>query len=202
MKKSQPLILLLGVFLAGFVSGVIFSAWKLGDISGPAPSVQKKEDQTGAQTEVARRISAVERMLAVNPNNSEALIQLGNDYFDLHKYDKAVEAYSKALKSEPRNADVWTDMGIGYRRLGSPQKAVEAFRKAVAIDPGHAMALFNLGIVLKDDLKDKAGALKAWETFLEKAGESRYAVMVRPWVKQLREETGSTQGTVKGDGKN
>ena len=34
------------------------------------------------------------------------------------------------------------------------------------------MALFNLGIVLRDDLKDYPGALKAWETFLQKAGDS------------------------------
>lgn len=193
MKKPQSLIVLLGVFLAGFIGGVVFSSWKLGDVGGPPPSTPSEQAQSSAQDEVQQRISGIERMLAVNPNNAAALIQLGNDYFDLKKYDKAVDVYGKALELEPRNADVLTDMGIAYRRLGRPNEAMEAFRKAVELDPGHAMALFNMGIVLKDDLKDKAGALKAWEMFLEKAGESRYAVMVRPWVKQLREETGSTQ---------
>lgn len=201
MKKSQPFIVLLGIFVAGFVAGVVFSTWKLGDVGGPPASAPKEQAQTSAQDEIHQRISGIERMLAANPDNAAALIQLGNDYFDLQKYDKAVDAYDKAIKLDPRNPDVLTDMGISYRRLGRPNEAIEALRKAVAIDPGHAMALFNMGIVLKDDLKDKAGALKAWEAFLEKAGDSRLAVMVRPWVKQLREETGSTQGEETGDPK-
>lgn len=199
MKKSQSLIVLLGVFLAGFIAGVVFSSWKLGNVTGPSASAAPQTAQSNAQDEIQQRISGIERMLAVNPKNVEALVQLGNDYFDLRKYDKAVEIYSKALELEPRNADVLTDLGICYRRLGRPQDAIEAFRKAVAIDPGHAMALFNMGIIFKDDLKDKTAALKAWEAFLEKAGDSQYAVMVRPWVRQLREETGATQGGKKND---
>jgi cytochrome c-type biogenesis protein CcmH/NrfG len=201
VKKSQSLFVLLGVFLAGFIAGVLFSSWKLGNVAGPSASAAPETAQPSAQDQIQQRISGIERMLAINPRNAEALVQLANDYFDLRKYDKAVETYKKALEMEPRNADVLTDMGICYRRLGHPNEAIEAFRKAVAVDPGHAMALFNMGIILKDDLKDKAGALKAWEAFLEKAGDSRYAVMVRPWVKQLREETGSTQGEKKDDEK-
>ena len=201
MKKPRPLIVLLGVFLFGFVAGVFFSAWKLGNVTEPVPSAPQESAQTGDQDQILQRISGIERMLAVNPNNASALIQLGNDYSDLRNFGKAVDAYSKALKLEPRNADVWTDMGVCYRRLGRPQEAVEAFRKAVAIDPGHAVALFNIGIVLRDDLKDKVGALKAWEKFLEKAGDSRYAVMVRPWVKRLQKETGSTQDAGKDNAK-
>ena len=130
-------------------------------------------------------------MLAVNPNNVEALVHLGNDYFDAGNYEKAVETYQRYIRIDPRNADVIADMGVSYRKLGKSKEAVDAFRKALEVDPDHAMALFNLGIVLRDDLKDYAGALKAWDAFLQKAADSRYAVMVRPWVQQLREKIGS-----------
>ena len=45
-------------------------------------------------------------MLKANPDNIEALIQLGNDYFDIGEYPKSVEAYDKALQIDPGNAEV------------------------------------------------------------------------------------------------
>ena len=137
-------------------------------------------------------------MLSKDPSNSVALVQLGNDYFDLGNYQKAVEAYQRALKVTPRDPDILTDMGIAYRRLGNPKESVQCFRRAIAANPNHALALFNLGIVLRDDVKDYPGALKAWETFLEKAGNTPHAVMVRPWVKQLRDKVARpTSGSMK-----
>ncbi len=189
--KKRSLLSWLGIFVAGFICGVVFSAWKLdrhgAPVSAPAPAML----QQGPASDVRSRIAGLEKMLAVNPKNVEALVQLGNDYFDAGNYEKAVETYQRSLQIDPRNADVITDMGVSYRKLGKSQEAVDTFRKALEVDPDHTMALFNLGIVLRDDLTDDAGALKAWETFLQKAGDSRYAVMVRPWVKQLREKIGS-----------
>lgn len=190
--KKRSLLSWLGIFVVGFICGVVFSAWKLDrygpSLSSPAPVIREQN----TASDVRSRIAGLEKMLAVNPNNVEALVQLGNDYFDAGNYEKAVETYQRSLQIDSRNADVITDMGVGYRKLGKSKEAVDGFRRALEVDPDHAMALFNLGIVLRDDLKDYEGALKAWETFLQKAGDSRYAVMVRPWVQQLRQKLGST----------
>lgn len=189
MKTTRGLAYLACAFMVGFVAGIVFSAWKLEKVEAPGhenPIAQKDQKEQNGQEQIRKRIAGLEQMLSVNPNNVRALVQLGNDYFDIQSYDKAVEAYRKALKIDPKDADVLTDMGIAYRRMGKPQEAVDAFRLAVDADPQHALALFNMGIVLRDDLKDYASALKAWETFLEKAGETPHAVMVRPWVEQLR----------------
>jgi len=191
VKKTGGFVAFLVVFAAGFVAGILFSSWKLDSAGVPGPGQRKEAREEDRASELRNRIAAVEQMLQANPDNLPALIQLGNDYFDAGDFQKAVEAYSKALRIDPGNADVMTDMAIGHRRLGNPQEAVKWFRKAVETQPDHAIALFNLGIVLRDDLKDNAGALKAWEGFLEKAGDSPHAVMVRPWVKKLREAAGT-----------
>ncbi|MCA1959398.1 MAG: tetratricopeptide repeat protein [Desulfomonile sp.] len=177
------------IFAAGFVAGVVFSAWKLESLTtrqAPAPA---RTDERG------QRIEGLERMLAKTPDNIDALIQLGNDYFDNGNYRKAVEAYEKAVRLKPDNPDVLSDLGVSYRRLGQPDKAVAAFQQAIKLDSSHGIALFNLGIVYRDDLKDLPAALKAWETFLEKAGNSPHAVMVRPWVQQLKEKLGAGGAT-------
>ena len=187
VKKHHSVLSWVLVFAVGFLSGVVFSAWKLESpqkAAGP-PANDRRE---ASKAEVQRGIAELERMVASNPENLRAVIQLGNEYFDSGRYQKAVETYQKALGLDPRNADVLTDMGVGYRKLGRPKDAVEAFHRALESDPNHAVALFNLGIVYRDDLKNFPEALKAWETFLEKAPNAPHAVMVRPWVNQLREK--------------
>jgi cytochrome c-type biogenesis protein CcmH/NrfG len=189
VTKSRTLFSGLALFGAGFLAGVVFSAWKL-DIATSPGTRQPAEmaESNNPQPDLKTRIAGLEKMLAVRPNDAEVMIQLGNDYFDLGNHEKAVEYYQKSLQIDPRNPDVMTDMGISLRKLGKSQESANAFRKALEVDPNHPMALFNLGIVLRDDLKDTDGALKAWEAFLAKAGDSPHAVMVRPWVNQLREK--------------
>jgi cytochrome c-type biogenesis protein CcmH/NrfG len=186
---------LLIVFVAGFLAGVVFSAWKLETTGGRTISTGPERSAQNPKSELEARTAAIERMLAVNPNQPDALIQLGNDYFDLGNHDKAIQAYQKALLINPKNADVLTDLGISYRKSGKPQHSVKAFRKAQEVDPNHTVSLFNLGIVLRDDLKEPAEALKAWEEFLKRAPDSPHAVMVRPWVKQLQEKLGQGSET-------
>jgi len=197
MKNSRILISWVIVFGTGFFAGVFFAAWKLDTASiGSVKPSPVGEGQASPQ-DVQKRIAGIERMLKENPHNVEALIQLGNDYFDTGQYEKAVEAYRKASVIDPKNPDVLTDLGISYRKLKKPQEAVQAFKKALDADPNHVLTLFNLGIVLRDDMKDYPGAIRAWEEFLEKAGDSPHAMMVRPWLKALKEKTGETRGEEK-----
>lgn len=188
MKKNPGLIYFPVVFAAGFLAGVFFSAWKLDTAVKPASSPPPAVREQTQQSELQTRIAGLERLLEANPNNLQALIQLGNDNFDSGDFEKAVQWYQKALQIDPKNADVMSDTATGYRKLGDSKEAVTWLQKAVETDPAHAIALFNLGLVLRDDMKDNSGALKAWEQFLEKAGDSPHAVMVRPWVKKLRDE--------------
>ncbi len=189
--KKRSFVSWVGIFVVGFICGVIFSSWKLDKYGAPVSVSGPGISEQGTASDVRSRIAGLEKMLAVNPKNADALVQLGNDYFDTGNYEKAVEIYQRSIEVDPRNADAITDMGAAYRKLGKGKEAADAFRKALEVDPDHALALFNLGIVLRDDLKDYPAALKAWETFLQKAGDSPHAVMVRPWVKQLQEEIGS-----------
>ena len=188
MKNTGSLITWIAIFVAGFLTGVGFSAWKLDSSTESAPkpqaAVQNAPDQT---SELKNRIASLEKMVAAQPNNVDATVQLANDYFDLGNYEKAVEIYQKAITLDPNNADALTDMGVAFRRMKKPDESVAAFRQAVIVKPDHALALFNMGIVLKDDLKKPEEALAAWEKFLEVAQDSPHSVMVKPWVQQLKE---------------
>ncbi len=190
------------ILVTGFILGIIFSAWKLDYHQSGVPTVP--HDQSGiekADDDVQGRIVGIERMLAVDPKNKDAWVQLGNDCFDTGNFVKASESYEKALEIDPKNPDVLTDLAISYRRLGKTEESVKFFRKALEIDPAHTLSLFNLGLVLRDDFHDDKGALDAWESFLNKAGDSPHAVMVRPWVTKLRDKLASDKPTSEKDSK-
>jgi len=84
-------------------------------------------------------------------------------------YTIAVAAYERALELKPKDPNLLTDLGIAYRGLGDSQSAVARFREAAQADPKHPQSRFNLGLVLRDDLHDNAGARAAWEDYLRVA---------------------------------
>ncbi len=102
----------------------------------------------------------------MNPTNIDAWTQLGNVYFDTQNFAKAIRAYEKSLELSPDNPNVLTDLGVMYRRNGQPGKAVEAFDRAMAIAPNHEQSRLNKGIVLRYDMNDREGAVKAWQEVL------------------------------------
>lgn len=145
--------------LVGFVGGVAFGVYKSGLMADPRG--------LNSQTAESRKaIDGLKDHVRQNPQDKDAWIQLGHQYFDLEQFDDAIDAYAKALAIDPENAHVWTDLGVMYRRSDKPEKAVEAFDRAIQIDPKQEISRFNKGIVLFHDLRDEKGALAAWESLL------------------------------------
>jgi tetratricopeptide (TPR) repeat protein len=124
--------------------------------AGPAHSAEAVEP-------LARPLLAT---LAADPNNFDALVGLGNLYYDNHVYPEAIDYYGRALALEPADANVRTDRGTAYFYSGFPAEAVTEYEKTLAAEPDHAAALFNLGIVRLQGLGDPPGAVAAWERLL------------------------------------
>ena len=115
----------------------------------------------------AADIENYKEILRKDPNNLQALIGIGNLYFDTNRDLLAIENYRKALALDPTNSNVRTDMAICYRRSGNPGQAVEELKKAISTNPRHAQSRRNLGIILIHDMNDIEGGIRAWEALLE-----------------------------------
>lgn len=145
----------------------------------PAPAGQKRPlTQEGAASltdnrQTLQSIFRHEEDVRKNPDNVEAWEHLGNLYFDAGEPQKAVNAYNRALELKPGNTSVLVDCGVMYRELKEYPKALEYFRKALEIDPKHEHALFNSGIVLYFDLKQKDEGLNAWRELLKVKPDAR-----------------------------
>jgi Tfp pilus assembly protein PilF len=102
----------------------------------PAPAGEVEPIRLNAVAEIEN----YKEILRKDPNNLQALIGIGNLYFDTKKDLLAIENYRKALAMDPSNTNVRTDMAVCYRRSGNPGQAVEELKRAISTTPRHAMS--------------------------------------------------------------
>jgi cytochrome c-type biogenesis protein CcmH/NrfG len=192
-SNTQNKAILVGSgFIAGLVVGVIIMNFAGGGASGgptgsgaPAP-ITDNQQQGPDRIKLGRDLAQLEDILKRDPNNYQALVQMGNDYFDLGEAQKSVNAYSRALAIKDGDPNVLTDMGVMYRQLKDFPKALAAFRKAAASSPTHPQSRMNIGVVLMHDMNDPKGAIAAWEDYLRVAPNDPNAESIRRSIEDLR----------------
>lgn len=138
----------------------------------------------GKRGQMEVEIERLEKIIKTDPKNLSVLVQLGNNYYDIGEYAKAVKYYNRALVIDASNVDVRVDMGAAYFALGQHDKALEAFKLATQLNPDHAMAWYNMGVVYK--AKGDIPNLKfAWGRFLAIQPTGEQADRVRKELSQL-----------------
>lgn len=175
VNKQTLYIAILVALTLGFMLGATYSSFKLapdqaGNMQSAGMPPQEGRGNTGdGQVDAARgaRILELETLVKEHPENVRAWVELGNHFFDSHRYKDAIEAYEKSLELAPEDPHVLTDLGVMYRRDNAPEKAVACFDRAIQAKPDFETARFNKGIILMHDLEDLPGAIQAWEALVE-----------------------------------
>lgn len=192
--KQENMVFIIVALLVGLLGGfLIFSISNKNKSASAPPAVPMG---SGSPADYTQRIAQAEKIVAQEPNNYQAWVQLGNDYFDTEQTQKAINAYAKALELDstgPNTANVLTDQGVMYRKLGLFDKAIENFDRASKLDPRHTQSLFNLGVVYANDLKQPAKAIAAWERYLALDGMSPQGQQVKAMVEELKAGGGPPQ---------
>ncbi len=73
---------------------------------------------------------------------------LGNAYFDVQRYDEAIESYQKALEIDGSDPSILTNTGNCFYYLDAYDNAAQYLRQAIALDPTDATAWAYLGNAL------------------------------------------------------
>ena len=177
MRKET--LFFVGVALVvGLLVGIIVGN-KGGDSGSSTSSSAAPPSAQAPVANYDQNIKMLKGVVEQEPENRNAWVQLGNNYFDSNRFIEAVEAYDKALALEGNDPNVLTDQGIMFKNLGWFDRAVENFTKANQINPSHPQSLFNLGLVYRYDLKDFPKAIEAWEKFLQLSPSGQAADQVR-----------------------
>lgn len=182
--KKENLVFVIAALIVGLLVGVIVS--NLGGDKASQSNVPQQGSAPPATVNFQQQNQVLQDVVAREPNNRNAWVQLGNNYFDSNQPVKAVDAYAKALELEGNDPNVLTDQGIMFRRLGWYDKAVENFEQANKIQPQHTQSLYNLGLVYLQDLNNVDKAAEAWERFLKVNPSGPGADQVRRDLEAIR----------------
>lgn len=93
------------------------------------------------------------KILAVYPNNPDALHLLGVIAHQVGRHEDAVKCISQAIKINPNDAVYHHNLGMAYDSLGEEEKSAKNFEKALNLNPNFEnahLACYNLGIFFKD----------------------------------------------------
>jgi cytochrome c-type biogenesis protein CcmH/NrfG len=136
------------------------------DAAAPDPG-EMKLPENHLPMNVASRLTELEKLSAGDPQNPDYKTEIGNAYYDLGDYKKAIIAYTESLKLRPQDPGVETDLATSYHFLGQDDKALDLLNKVLQYRPDFPQALFNKGIVLIDGKRDTAGGIAVWQRLLE-----------------------------------
>ncbi|HEY2468101.1 MAG TPA: tetratricopeptide repeat protein [Terracidiphilus sp.] len=130
-----------------------------------APAAQTP-NQADLKSMADRQAAPLLQQLKSNPGNLDALVSIGNLYYDAQQYPAAIDFYGRALQSKPSDVSVRTDLATAYWYLGNADMAIAEFNKALAYAPNNPNTLFNLGLVKWQGKHDSDGAIADWKKLL------------------------------------
>jgi superkiller protein 3 len=81
-----------------------------------------------------RAIESAHTAISLRGDDVNALLLLGNIYFEMNRYEDAAKQYSRALAIAPGNASAQYNLGAAMMKLGDELAALEYFKKAGASD--------------------------------------------------------------------
>ena len=85
-----------------------------------------------------------EKVLELEPNNLEAMLQLGLAEFRLGEADKAAERFKNIIQNYRRHSGAYYYLGVYYLRHEAPEKAVANFKESLRLKPRDPETLWNL----------------------------------------------------------
>jgi cytochrome c-type biogenesis protein CcmH/NrfG len=160
------------------------------------PEVSQKKSPTAKSTapqlSPEEKIAEYQEHLAENPRSIQALIGLGDVYFDSGKPFEAINIFKKALEVSPGNTHALSDMGLLYADIGNLDEALTYFQEALKFDPNHHHSLYYTGLIYRRN-GEKSMALEAFEKLLSLNPAPDLVKKANQEIAALRSEHGSPE---------
>lgn len=83
-------------------------------------------------------IKEYEASIKLNPNNAEALSNLGFAYYDKGYVDKPIAAHLAALKINNKLANAYYGLGLAFERKKDKKNAIKAWKGFIALGEPHS----------------------------------------------------------------
>ncbi|MBZ5685995.1 MAG: tetratricopeptide repeat protein [Acidobacteriia bacterium] len=176
--------LVLGVALGYLFRG---SASSVPQATAATQSTSVRPENTRAQAALQQSVAPLLEAVNRNPADYDALVKLGDLYYDGQQFPNAIQYYERALAIHPENPDVRTDLGTAYWYSGNADKALAEMETSLKYKPGHPQTLFNLGWVKWQGKADAKGAVAAWQKLLTANPDYPQKQQVEQYIAKAKE---------------
>ena len=105
---------------------------------------------------------ALQSLLILDENNTDALHRLGVVYLNMNDYTDAKSTYEKLLELNENDDLAHASLANTLHKLGEDEEAVKHHERAIELDPTYAPHYYNYANTLYD-MGDKSKALELYE---------------------------------------
>jgi len=102
------------------------------------------------QRQSDKAMADFERALALDPENSVALVEKAWLLFENGGFSESLRIFKIASQVDPRNYSAWLGIAESFREMGDKEKAMVAYDKATGIAPGDSDIWLKRGIALHE----------------------------------------------------
>ncbi len=127
------------------------------------------------------------RILEKDSKDVQALVGLGNLYYDNQQWQKAIDTYTKVLEIDKGNDDVRTDRAVAYRQLGINDIAIRELELVVKNNPKHDIAYYNLGVIFFGGERDLISAKNMFLKYIEISPKGSLSNKAQQYINQIDE---------------
>ena len=150
-----------------------------------------KEQPAPATQSLLQRQAELEALLAGDPVNPEALIELGEIYLSFNDTETAMELFTQALAIDPLNYDAMYKVAELNYSIGEHDLAIEQLETIVTDNPNYAEASWLLGYAYGMGKNDYTAAIRALENYVAVAepgiGVETAKQSIEEWRKIINE---------------
>lgn len=149
--------------------------------------LDKQIQQALTDTVAMETIQSIQQLmvkLKSDPDNYDLIVQSGNAFHDIGRYNQAIRYYKKANTIQLVE-DVIIDLGVCYFNLGKLDSALTIIEKALRQNPDHKQGLYNIGIVLFN-LGNINGALDNWQHLIHTHPNTSEADRVQQYINEIK----------------
>ncbi len=108
----------------------------------------------------------LKRQIEENPKNMDAMIKLGDIYYDGNQPQKAIKIFETALKVDPDSIHVQTDLAMLYLKVNRADDSMARFRDVLRLRPEELKAHYFLGHIYRFNKGDNKTALEHFRKIL------------------------------------
>ncbi len=185
VKNSKERVV---IFFCWLMLGVIIVMAIINLTATTEQKNQKVSTVPSQSVPTEERIAELEKFLKDTPDNIQALVTLGDLYYDSNQLHDAINVFNKAVKFQPESVHIQNDLGMLYQKTGQYDLAIERFWAALKIDPTHLDSLFRIGLIYRYNKREDKKALQIFEEILSKNPEPRLSKMLAEEIEKIKAE--------------